>query len=541
MQTLRLFVVLPAVIFGLPLSDCEIRINHHREKYGIDPITEREGLHTCANRQSQYDKEMGSHKSYKRCGGLESQGSGGGSTCSGVIDMFFNERWRCTDSTAVFATPTSEITIGNINQCRAACMEDTTFNCLSYDYDPTTDSCRFFDEASITYVKLVDDKLWLGSPDETGTKPSKVDGWESFSMIETDGANEVLIDVRITSFKWFGSNATPVRFFVYRSAFVDDVYEVVGQARASMTNVGVENIINLDSAIKVKKGDVIGWTWEGLPAFGFDYSNGGEIRYKNEENSGGPTNVGDTWEFDKGPEGRDYHVTASFVPDGNYSTSGSPRNYCAAALCQGHCGPVMHGGTTNFAWGEFENHYTLNWRPSATLPAGNECPSGISNVKCWTDPESGILWAYGVGGEDCHSTCSLAGANPSDFMCDVDSPITGGFDEVSKIMSKFENPYNANDTGEFTCTQGSCWMGETWRQISIHENNSDCYVPTDSLTGGALNKYICDARFGNANCFNQRFNQVCPCVPGCSSAAGTSCVSRMGGILLFSLIPSHID
>jgi hypothetical protein len=84
-------------------------------------------------------------------------------------------------------------------------------------------------------------------------------------------------------------------------------------------------------------------------------------------------------------------------------------------------------------------------------------------------------------------------------------------------------------------------MGETWRQISIHENNSDCYVPTDSLTGGALNKYICDARFGNANCFNQRFNQVCPCVPGCSSAAGTSCVSRMGGILLFSLIPSHID
>ena len=332
-------------------------------------------------------------------------------------------------------------------------MEDTTFNCLSYDYDPTTDSCRFFDEASITYVKLVDDKLWLGSPDETGTKPSKVDGWESFSMIETDGANEVLIDVRITSFKWFGSNATPVRFFVYRSAFVDDVYEVVGQARASMTNVGVENIINLDSAIKVKKGDVIGWTWEGLPAFGFDYSNGGEIRYKNEENSGGPTNVGDTWEFDKGPEGRDYHVAASFVPDGNYSTSGSPRNYCAAALCQGHCGPVMHGGTTNFAWGEFENHYTLNWRPSATLPAGNECPSGISNVKCWTDPESGILWAYGVGGEDCHSTCSLAGANPSDLMCDVDSPITGGFDEVSKIMSKFENPYNANDTGEFTCTR----------------------------------------------------------------------------------------
>ncbi len=56
-------------------TDCQSRINHHRAKYGISPlITERSELHSCVNRQSEYDKQMGAHKSYKRCGSLGSQG-----------------------------------------------------------------------------------------------------------------------------------------------------------------------------------------------------------------------------------------------------------------------------------------------------------------------------------------------------------------------------------------------------------------------------------------------------------------------------------
>ena len=179
----------------------------------------------------------------------------------------------------------------------------------------------------------------------------------------------------------------------------------------------------------------------------------------------------------------------------------------------------MHGGTKTFSWGVYNNHYTLNWRPSARLPSGgSECPSGIGAVQCWTDPDTGVLWAYGVGGEDCHSTCSLAGATPADLMCDEDSPITGGFDEVSRIMSNFENTYNTNDAGEFTCTTGACGSGVSSTQIRIHEYNSNCYVPSNS------DKYSCDTKFGNANCFGQRFNQVCPCKAGCSWAAGPSCV-----------------
>ena len=126
---LLLHNVLPLTILvlqgrqGHSQTDCKSRINHHRTKYGIDHITEREELHSCANRQSQYDKKMGAHKSFKRCGALGSQGSGGGSNCGNVIDAFFNERWRCNDDTSVFSVPIAESTEGSLRNCRQSCME----------------------------------------------------------------------------------------------------------------------------------------------------------------------------------------------------------------------------------------------------------------------------------------------------------------------------------------------------------------------------------------------------------------------------------
>ncbi len=508
-------------------NDCKSRINHHRTKYGVDLITEREDLHSCANRQSQYDKQMGAHKSYKRCGSLGSQGSGGGSSCASVIDMFFNERWHCTD-TPVFALPIAQSDESTLANCRRACMDDMA--CLSFDYDADApdNSCRFYGEASSTHATVIDGTFWLGAPEYTNTDAGTiVDGWQSFSLIEIDGSNTVPDDGEITGFKWFGANSNGVTFFIYR--FISDTtYEVVGKLEVSSTTVGVENSITASPPLIVVKGDVIGWTFEGAPAFGFKKNTSeGQIRYRNKENSGGPNSVGDQWTFDGGAVGRRYHFAASYVPNKSFTPS-VQRKYCAAALCQGHCGPVMHGGTKTFAYGEWNNFYTLNWRPGARLPSGgNECPSGIEAVRCWTD-NSGILWAYGVGGEDCHSTCSLAGASPADYMCDEETPITGGFVEVSSIMSNFENAFNANDPDEFTCTAGRCWEGETWRQIMIHEYNSNCYVPTTE-------KYTCDSRFGNANCFGERFNQVCPCKRGCSWAAGPSCVSEKLLVILFFL------
>mmetsp|Transcript_15749 Transcript_15749/g.23861 ORF Transcript_15749/g.23861 Transcript_15749/m.23861 type:complete len:203 (+) Transcript_15749:1318-1926(+) len=197
----------------------------------------------------------------------------------------------------------------------------------------------------------------------------------------------------------------------------------------------------------------------------------------------------------------------------------------------------MGGSTTTFSWGVYQNFYTLNWRPHARIPADgdgdNTCPSGIEAVKCWRDTDSDILWAYGVGGEDCHSTCSLAGATPSAYQCDETTPIDGGLAQVSDIMSNFgPNTYNANDPGEFTCNLGRCWSGTSSRQIAIYEYRSDCYVPTNT------DVYVCGSKFGNANCYGERFNQVCPCVPGCSWAAGGVCVCVYANfdIFLISLI-----
>lgn len=504
-------------------TDCKSRINHHRTKYGEELIEEREDLHDCANRQSQYDDVMGAHKSYKRCGGLGSQGSGGGSNCANVIDMFFNERWRCSKDISIIGTPIATST-NNFRDCRQACLDHST--CLSFDHDGDSNSCRFYDEASLTHAFTVGGNYWLGAPDFTATAPAKVDTWKSFSMIEIDGSNAFPVDGKISSIKYYGSNSNGVDFFVYR--LVSGInYKVVGKLAVASTTVGVENIVTANPAINVQKGDVVGWTWKGSPAFGFTANSEGQVLFTYEENSGGPSDVGDEWTFNSGSYSRHYHMAVSYVPDQPLTATESP-NYCAAALCKGHCGPVMDGDRTSlFSWGVYNNHYTLNWRPNARFPSGVECPSGIGAVKCWTDPETQVLWAYGVGGEDCHSTCSLAGASPADFMCDEDVPITGGFAEVSRIMLNFENDFNANGVDEFTCTSGTCWSGESNKQIMIHEYNSNCYVPTNTQ------KYVCDAIFGNANCFGQRFNQVCPCKAGCSWAAGPSCVSVTVSFLSF--------
>lgn len=498
------------------ISDCQERINFLRAKFSITPISERKDLHSCANRQSEFDKQVGAHKSFKRCGAVGSQGSGGGSKCSNVIDMFYHERWSCSTNITLFGAPFEETDIRGSNQCRAACMNNP--QCLSYGFDENFDPnpCHFYDQSSLTHARRDPNDMTaflLGG--ETTEPPQSFDTFESFSIVDIDGSRTVPSDGRIVGFKWYGDNSNAVDFHVFRLVS-SSIYEVVGTIHAPSTIRNQENSIS-GSEILVKKGDVLGFTFIGAPAFGFtDRSRFGQVRYT-DENSGGPSSIGEMWDFNRGPLAREYHFSAMFQLTVSVIES-TPRNYCAAGLCEGHCGPVMSNTTTIFAWGEYENHYTLNWRPNARLPfGGNVCPSGIQAVRCWTDNSTGILWAYGVGGEDCHSTCSLAGATSSDFKCDENSPIVGGFDEVSKIMANFENPYNENDLDEFTCTTGSCWSGESNKQIMIHEFNSNCYFPTNDQ------QYTCTTAFGNANCFGQRFNQVCPCVPGCSSAAGPSC------------------
>lgn len=309
------------------VSDCQVRINHHRLKYGIDLITEKKEFHSCNNRQSQYDKLQGAHKSYKRCGSIGSQGQGGGSTCSSVIDAFFNERWVCFTDATLYGTPIASSTESNYGRCRQACMDD--LSCLSFSHDAGADLCEFYGEEGHTIVS----SGFIGDLDKTSTAPQSVDGWFDFSVIDLTETNKVPTDGTINEFTWYGSNPSPVRFFYYRHVS-DNTYEVVGTARASQTTVGVQNTLTVSPPINVQAGDVMGFTWEGAAAFGFTNSKGGSVRYSN-EGSGGPTSVGEQFTIPNGKLARVYHVAAAFVPASPLQTSTSVK-YCAAAHCDGH-------------------------------------------------------------------------------------------------------------------------------------------------------------------------------------------------------------
>ena len=449
-------------------------------------------------------------------GDIGSQTQGSGSNCANVIDNVFNDRWRC-DETSIFGSSFETISQPNQKSCRQACMNHDT--CLSFDFKNDADEgdqCRFYNEASLTHAYASEGKFMIGNPEMTTVKPLDIDTWSDFNMVEIDGSQTMPGSGIITSFSWYGSNTNGVTFLILRLES-DNTYQVIGKVTAPSSTLDVENTITVSPPIAVQKGDVMGWTWEGKPAFGFDYSIAGITLYHRGDGSDGPDNVGDSWTFDKGPLSRRYHMSAAFVPGWTYEME-APRLYCAAALCRGHCGPVMTGSTKTFAWGVYEGLYTLNWRPETRIPYGGDtCPSGIEAVKCWEDEENDVLWVYGVGGDTCHATCSLAGVTPDNLKCDASTTVDG-FDGVSQIMSHFENPYNDADTDEFTCSTGRCWGGENWRQILIHEYNSNCYTSTNT-------EYTCDHMFKSINCFGERFNQLCPCVRGCSEAAGSSCVS----------------
>eukprot|EP00594_Rhizosolenia_setigera_P000121 CAMPEP_0178943538 /NCGR_PEP_ID=MMETSP0789-20121207/2643_1 /TAXON_ID=3005 /ORGANISM="Rhizosolenia setigera, Strain CCMP 1694" /LENGTH=247 /DNA_ID=CAMNT_0020623145 /DNA_START=333 /DNA_END=1077 /DNA_ORIENTATION=+ len=234
----------------------------------------------------------------------------------------------------LWGEPYTESDIGGFNTCRAACMDDP--DCLSFGYDTDfANPCHFYNEASITLVKEESSGVYLlGGP--TDVAPGTVDQWESYTSVDIDGSSAVPASGTITSFQWYGSNTNGVDFHVFRLVS-DKTYEVIGTVSAGSTTVGAENTINVSPAINVVKGDVMGFTWQGAAAFGFNGGSRFGASLYTDEDSGGP-------------ETRSYHFAATFVPDQAFTPSDS-RHYCAAGNCAGHCGPVMGGSTTTFSWG----------------------------------------------------------------------------------------------------------------------------------------------------------------------------------------------
>lgn len=165
--------------------------------------------------------------------------------------------------------------------------------------------------------------VFLGS---TVTKQSQLlDGWSSFSAL--DVANPFPEAGVVLGWRWFGHSTSAVFLQVFRPREGDE-YELIGESHSGLTEENVAN--KLDGVhIRVRRGDVIGWTFSGTAAFGYDNSPHGAVRLAGENNSGGQHKVGGTWSFPR-IDKRAYHVAAKFradtltLPTGAEGTLNSP-------------------------------------------------------------------------------------------------------------------------------------------------------------------------------------------------------------------------
>lgn len=186
--------------------------------------------------------------------------------------------------------------------------------------------------------------------------------------------------------------------------------------------------------------------------------------------------------------------------------AGSGRISCKAGSssdCKGHCSAVMESGDgLLMSWGEYDGWYSINYHCHPVVPTlGDQCPSGIDVVRCHHDSSSGILWVTGLGGpwaQTCNEVCGLAGATQTSYHCDSSVRISS-YSEVSELLHEF---------GGFECQPGNCFDGKSPAEFngavySLASNR--CYFPDGSK------EYSCDAKCGNANCFGDRFSQMCPC------------------------------
>lgn len=168
--------------------------------------------------------------------------------------------------------------------------------------------------------------------------------------------------------------------------------------------------------------------------------------------------------------------------------------------CSGHCGAVMESGDNLvMSWGEYDGYYTVNYHSDPVVPTmGDQCPSGLAVVRCHHDSSSGILWATGLEGPTCEQTCNLAGAKQTSYQCDSSTKISS-YGDVSELLHEF---------GGFECQPGNCWDGHSPVEFNgavFSLSSKKCYYPDSSKA------YGCDEKLGNANCFGDRFSQLCPC------------------------------
>jgi hypothetical protein len=125
---------------------------------------------------------------------------------------------------------------------------------------------------------------------------------------------------------------------------------------------------------------------------------------------------------------------------------------------------------------------------------------------CFEDPNEDLIWVRKVDanvlyGPTCSDQCEQALSQNTDFYaCDGDR-------RAFKNDSDFQ--YVADGLG-ITCTGYTCWEEAPGTGLVLTTGGAagekHCWYPAEDT-------FSCHTAPGNANCFNERFSPICPCVP----------------------------
>lgn len=133
-----------------------------------------------------------------------------------------------------------------------------------------------------------------------------------------------------------------------------------------------------------------------------------------------------------------------------------------------------------------------------------QCSPGYTCI----DGDNGVSWVMkndgNTNGPNCDQICQSAlcvtGNSGKFYVCDPTQKLPNNYSQFKGVA----------DALGFNCTTGGCWNGvapgDGIMVVSIKGNTTkSCYYPTSG-------NFKCGNDPGNANCFGERYNLICPCV-----------------------------
>eukprot|EP01083_Nonionella_stella_P042816 115574_1 len=133
------------------------------------------------------------------------------------------------------------------------------------------------------------------------------------------------------------------------------------------------------------------------------------------------------------------------------------------------------------------------------------CEDGYT---CYEDTIRNVVWVKNDDASPaCQGVCEGALLNNADIYhsCDDTQPLIYDMDSFNDIATGLN----------FTCKAGGCWdsMAPGQGIIAVKRGSGadkTCYFPDPQDT---MTTFTCTSGIGNANCYGERYSNICPCIP----------------------------